>query len=256
MRQAKEAHRRLKHGAHTLPATVHCGCVIHGSAYSWDYVEKLYNMVTRHMPRPIIFHVWTEHDRSVPPHMVKHILDDWPGISGPKQSWWYKLQMFDCRHYEGDLLYFDLDSVIVNDISWTVVGSTEFFWTIRDFRYLQRPTHVGINSSMMWWNTQNFSWVWDRFISDAVESVTRRYPGDQDFLHAVIAPDQVRFFEQDRVQSWRWQCHDGGWDFHTRRPRTPGAGTSVADSASVLIFHGRPKPHQALDDHVVAMHWK
>jgi hypothetical protein len=42
------------------------------AAMSGSYVERLYNMVSRHMPVPMRFHVWTEHDRSVPPHMIKH----------------------------------------------------------------------------------------------------------------------------------------------------------------------------------------
>ena len=60
---------------------IDCACVIHGSTYNWQYVERLYNMITRNIDRPVHMHVYTEHDRSVPPHMTKHILDDW-GIAG------------------------------------------------------------------------------------------------------------------------------------------------------------------------------
>jgi hypothetical protein len=49
--------------------------------------------------------------------MVKHILDDW-GISGPKRSWWYKMQLFNPAHFAGNLLYFDLDVVIANQLNW------------------------------------------------------------------------------------------------------------------------------------------
>ena len=256
IRAAKSLHRQQKYG-HVMPDVVDCGCVIHGTAYDWIYVERLYNMVTRHMPRPVRFHVWTEHDRSVPPHMIKHCLETWPGISGPNRSWWYKLQMFDPRHHAGDLLYFDLDVVIVADISWAVAESTEQFWTLRDFRYLQKPTHQGINSSMMWWNTCKFSWVWDRFSSNDVRTVTSQYPGDQDFLHATLEPRHTRTYPTDRVVSWRWQCHDGGWDFRTRKSRIPGRGTEILPGASVLVFHGNPKPYQLQShDEIVRAHWK
>jgi hypothetical protein len=241
--------------AGTMPSLVDVGCVIHGNTYDWRYVEKLYSMVVRHMPAPVRFHVWTEHDRSVPPHMVKHILDDWPGVSGPKRSWWYKIQMFDPRHHAGDLLYFDLDVVIVGDISWTVAESTRQFWTLRDFRYLQRPTYSSINSSLMWWNVENFSWVWEQFSKEPIDSVIRRYPGDQDFLQATIPVASIRHFDPERVVSWRWQCHDGGWDFQARRPRLPGTGTVIASNASVLVFHGRPKPHE-INDAVIQKYWK
>lgn len=255
-RAAKAAHRKIKHG-NVLPDVVNCACVLHGDGYSWNYVEKLHNMVVRHMPRPIKFHVWTEHDRSVPPYMVKHVLEEWPGISGPKKSWWYKMQMFDARHYRGDLLYFDLDVVIVDDISWAVSESTDQFWTLRDFRILQRPTYSGINSSMMWWNTNKFSWVWDKFSQEPAGSITSKYPGDQDFLFATLSHKDLRCYESQRAVSWRWQCHDGGWDFQRRRALDPGRGTEILPGASVLVFHGRPKPHQiAATDEVVSLHWK
>jgi hypothetical protein len=228
------------------------GCVLHGNAYDWTYAERLYNMVGRHMPLPVQFHVWTEADRPVPPHMHKHNLTEWPGLGGPRKSWWYKIQLFNSAHFAGDLLYFDLDVVICNDISWVIDSHTDYFWTLRDFRYLQKPTHAGMNSSMMWWNTQRFDWVWNSFVQQGWSNVSRRWPGDQDFLNHTIPLTQKRFFEDRRVQSWRWALHDGGWDFCNRRPRRPGTGTQIPPECSVAIFHGKPKPHQIADPAIVA----
>ena len=233
----------------------HCGCVIHGTAYDWRYVENLYNMLGRNISGHIHMHVWTEHDRSVPPHMTKHILTDWPGISGPKKSWWYKLQMFDPAHYAGDLLYFDLDTVICNDITWMTQESTDYLWTIRDFRRLQRATHNTMNSSVMWWNTTKFAWIWDRVRASDINELTRRYAGDQDFLHAVIDPNARRYYSADRIRSWRWQALDGGYDFGRRRHNTPDTGTQIDPDVSVLVFHGRPKPHQ-ISDPVISALWR
>jgi len=57
---------------------IDCACVIHGTGYDWIYVERLYNMLNRHLSGGCRMHVYTEHDRSVPPHMIKHCLEDWP----------------------------------------------------------------------------------------------------------------------------------------------------------------------------------
>jgi hypothetical protein len=141
---------------------VDCACVIHGDVYDWIYVERLYNMVSRHMNVPVQFHVYTEADRVVPDHMTKHVLKDWQ-ISGPKKSWWYKMQLFNPEQFDGDLLYFDLDVIICRDISWILDMPTEKFWTIRDFRYLQKETFYDMNSSVMWWNVKNYAWVWTSF---------------------------------------------------------------------------------------------
>jgi len=233
-----------------------CACVIHGTGYDWVYVEKLYNMLTRQMPGGIRFHVYTEHHRSVPPHMIKHCITEWPGISGPKRSWWYKMQLFNPEHHQGDLLYFDLDCVIMRDLSWIRELPTTNFWTIRDFRYLQKNTYSGMNSSVMWWNVERFAHIWHDFEKLDIDQTVRHYPGDQDYLGAVLGPDQRRYFDERYIQSWRWQVLDGGYDFARRKHLAPGAGATANGSASILVFHGKPKPHECTTFSLVAEHWR
>ena len=235
---------------------IDCACVIHGSGYSWTYVERLYNMLTRQLPQGIRFHVYTEHDRSVPPHMIKHCLMDWPGISGPKRSWWYKMQLFNAEHHSGNLLYFDLDCVIINNISWITQLSTDCFWCIRDFRYLQKTTHSGINSSVMWWNVEKFSHVWTGFEKLDIAQTVKKYHGDQDYIGSVIEYNQRRNFEQAQLQSWRWQVSEGGYNFTSRKPKQPGAVAQIDPAASILVFHGRPKPHECTADPLIDRFWR
>ena len=87
---------------------INCACLIHGTGYDWTYVDRLYNMLSRHLTRQVILHVYTEEERTIPAPYIKHGLVDW-GIGGPKKSWWYKLQLFNSEHYSGPLLYFDLE---------------------------------------------------------------------------------------------------------------------------------------------------
>jgi hypothetical protein len=237
------------------PEYIDCACVIHGNAYSWTYVENLYNMLSRHLTPDIRLHVYTESDRPVPAHMIKHELTDW-SINRPRQAWWYKMQLFDPRHHAGPLLYFDLDTVIVQNIDWMwQQHSTAYFWAIRDFKYLWRPTDNGLNSSIMWWDTRNHKNIWESFAQQDLATVMKKYPGDQDYISAMIPQNQRKFFNQDRIQSWRWQCLDGGYDFRRRRHLTPGVGTCITSNTSVMVFHGNPKPDQ-LTDQTVAKHWK
>jgi hypothetical protein len=254
IRQAKAAHRAMKYQSAQNRDHVDVACVIHGAAYDWIYVERLYNMVRRNLSTPVRFHVYTEHDRSVPPHMIKHCLEEWPGIAGPRKSWWYKLQLFNPEHFTGDLLYFDLDTVIVNDIQWILSGSTDCFWTLRDFRYLQRGATNTLNSSVMWFNVERFSALWHRLETENIQEIVRRMPGDQDYITRFLDHNQVRFLPRERVISWRWQAQDGGYDFATRRHRAPGRGTEFSGDVSVLVFHGRPKPHQ-ISDPVISRAW-
>ena len=237
-------------------ASVDCACVIHGNGYDWVYVETLYNMLRRGLQDRIRFHVYTEAERDVPDYMIKHVLHEWPNISGPKRSWWYKLELFNAEHHSDNLLYFDLDTIIVRDITWITKLSTAKMWTIRDFRYLQEPNFTGMNSSIMWWNVPKYNRIWEEFKNTDKTHLFTQYPkGDQQYLTEKLGVNEIRFFPDERIQSWRWQAWDGGLNFKTREQNTPGTGTKIADTASILVFHGQPKPHELLDDVVVKQHW-
>ena len=187
----KEQKRKLKQtGTNTsdiltgsLP--IDCACVIHGSAYDWTYVDRLYSMLSRHISCGINLHVYTELHRSVPAPMIKHGLTDL-GISGPKKSWWYKMQLFDTQHFRGPLLYFDLDTVITSNIDWIWQLNLRHFWTVRDFKYLWRPTNNDSNSSVMWWNTVQYNYVWQEFNTRKLPDLMKQYRGDQDFISDII----------------------------------------------------------------------
>lgn len=235
------------------PGPIDCACLIHGTAYSWDYVDRLYNMLTRHLSAGIRFHVYTESSRAVPTHMIKHELKDLK-ISGPRKAWWYKLQLFNHKHHRGPMLYFDLDTVITDNIDWITHQSLDYFWAPRDFKRLWRPSHNGINSSVMWWDTGKFEDVWQTFRQQDFGMTQRRYPGDQDFLSDVIVPARRRFLDEQLIRSWKWECVDGAWNFRTRKYNNPGTGTKL-DGASVLIFHGQPNPADVRDP-VVLQHWR
>jgi hypothetical protein len=211
-------------------------------------------MLNRHITPGIRLHVYTEADRPVPEPMIKHVLEPW-AIASPKRTWWYKMQLFNPAYHAGPLLYFDLDTVIVANIDWIWQLPITYFWAIRDFKYLWRPNHTGVNSSVMWWNTQHYQNIWDTFIQQDLPVTMQKYPGDQDYISAVIPENQRRLFDTNRVQSWRWQCLDGGYNFRKRRHHAPGTGTYVADSTSIMVFHGNPKPEQITDQTVVA-HWQ
>lgn len=233
---------------------IDCACVIHGDAYSWQYVENLYSMLSRHLRPGIRLHVYTERDRPVPEPFIKHCLDDW-NISGPKKSWWYKLQLFNSAHHQGPLLYFDLDVVITRNIDWMWQLSLHNFWSVRDFKYLWRKTSYNINSSVMWWDTRLYDHIYQEFVKQDFGLILRKYRGDQDYINDHILLNQRRFFDVRRVASWRWEALDGGYNFDKRHYRQPGAGTVLDDHNSVLIFHGKPKPDQVMDS-VVQQHWK
>lgn len=250
----KDRIRAIAESAGRPPAgPVDCACVIHGVAYSWLYVDRLYNMLSRHLSQGVRLHVYTEADRKVPAHMIKHELKDLR-VEGPKKAWWYKLQLFNHKHHQGPMLYFDLDTVITDNIDWITHQNLEYFWAPRDFKRLWRPSHTGINSSIMWWDTRKFEDVWQTFRQQEFVMLQRQYPGDQDFLSDVIVQNRRHFLNEQLIRSWKWECLDGGWDFKHRKYIAPNSGTKL-NGASVLVFHGQPNPAD-IQDTVVLDHWQ
>lgn len=232
-----------------------CACVLVGQKYSWDYVDRLYSMLNRHSSIPVRLHVLTESGRHVPQSFVRHDIQVFPEINGPSFFWWYKMQLFRNSVFESPIMYFDLDTVILSNIDFLWQGSTAYFWCVRDFRYLWKPACFEINSSVMYWDPKKFHWVWDDFCQKDYRMIIKKYPGDQNYLDAVIPRDRVRFFDEDLIKSWRWQVQDGGWDFARKKPRDPG--TTLSDNThKILIFHGTPKPHQVVSNNLVAANWK
>jgi hypothetical protein len=243
-------------GSVTGPITgpIDCACVIHGDGYTWDYVDRLYSMLSRHISVGVKLHVYTEAERFVPAPYIKHELENW-NISGPKKSWWYKLQIFNSMHYRGPLLYFDLDTVIIKNIDWIWQLPLNHLWAVRDFKYLWRPTYTGINSSVLWFDTAKFEYLWQTFkAQDFLKTITR-YHGDQDYINETIPPGDRRLFDQTRLKSWRWECLDGGYEFTKKRHFKPNTGTIVPESTSILIFHGKPKPNEVLDP-IIIQNWQ
>jgi hypothetical protein len=165
------------------------------------------------------------------------------------------MHLFNTEHYAGPLLYFDLDCIIIQNIDWITELPSEKFWCLRDFKYLQSPSINVINSSVMWWDTRRFEFVWQQFNDRGVNRVVGQHHGDQDFLHTVIDYNDRRYFEDKFFQSYRWQVAEGGWDFKHRRPNFPGSGISVGQDCTMVVFHGNPKPHQ-INNELTVKFWK
>jgi len=78
-----------------------------GSTYGPEWVERLRRQVQDHLPVDHRFVCLSDVD--VPCERIE-LETDWPG-------WWAKLEMWRPGTFDGPVLYFDLDTLIVDDIS-------------------------------------------------------------------------------------------------------------------------------------------
>lgn len=107
---------------------------------------------------------------------------------------------------------------------------------------------------MMYWDTEQYSYLWQEFRQQTLSDITRKYSGDQDWISAHLNPAQLRYFDYHAVKSWRWQIFDGGIDTATRRYHAPDQGCTLDPATAVVIFHGSPKPHEVTDP-AIAQLW-
>ena len=237
---------------------IDCACLIHDTLYDWSYVDKLYRSLCRNLTPTVRMHVYTESTRFVPNNYIRHNIEEWDGVRGPKRSWWYKIQLFNTAHWERSntkMLYFDLDTVIVGNIDWLWQGDSNKFWAPRDFKYLMRSSRWAINSSVMWFDPSKYQYVYKQFdLKQIVNNPRCPWHGDQDYIYEKVK-DDVAFYDTNRIVSYRWQVQEGGYDFRYRKPIDPGSPSAVGGEVSVLVFHGKPNPHE-VQDSLIAQHWR
>ena len=156
---------------------------------------------------------------------------------------------------QGQMLYFDLDTVIVGNIDWLWNVNRDRFWAARDFQYLMKSSRWKINSSVMWFDPLKYSYVFKEFDTKQIVNNARcPWHGDQDYIFSKVK-DDVNYYSTDQILSYRWQVKEGGFDFRYRKPINPGAESTITGTASVLIFHGNPKPHE-VTDRLILSHWR
>lgn len=223
-------------------------CLWVGNKYSFEYVKKLRNMLSRHLTLPYQFICLTDK-----PYLHK----DEEGIIFKQApiaiaDSWCKLSLFtpqiESLGFKGKALYLDLDVVILGNIDKIVEDALEdreyeatesggervqrrksHFTIINDW---WRPTY---NSSMMIWEIGKRCKLYTKFKRSDME----RLKGDQDLITEILeGDDTVKTFDPKLIQSYKASNLQKG----------PKKFTKIA------VFHGKPKPHEL--DGWVTEHWK
>ena len=118
-------------------------CVCTGTKYGPQYVNTLYNMVTRHST-DVEFNLITDAKKAVNENIIQRV------VTPHYKTWWNKVHMFrDDIGLEGRIVFMDLDVVIINNIYhlWDFEGDA--FVIIQDFNRCRIKNYNVRNSSVM-----------------------------------------------------------------------------------------------------------
>ena len=201
-------------------------CVKHGTKYGPEYVNLLGSMVRRNLTLEHRFHCITEDPSGVDANILDVHDHQLPG-------WWQKLTVFkpDPWGLTNPILFLDLDLVIVQSLD-PLAGHDHDFVIIEDF------SHDCYNSSVFWLRPGSHAHVWTDFTTEALE----RLQGDQNWITECI-PDAT-LWPSEWIVSYKRRIRRRG---RSNRPLPP--------EASIVVFHGNPKPHEVRDA-FVREHWR
>jgi len=227
-------------------------CLKHGTKYSSEYVNRLYNMVKRHCTLDFEFVCLTDDSRELNSLIkVKKLPEDLTG-------WWCKPYMFSNElGLNGTILYLDLDVVIANNIDKLFKHNPNGWSTIRDFTKVMRPNWDRYNSSAIKFNSGSLNYLWEDFKKNK-DLIQKKFFGDQDWLYtATHQSNPATLWPDEWIQSWKWEIRKdralqsgpkGNRKFHKIEDVVPGS------ECCITVFHGDPNPHNC-DDPWVKTNW-
>jgi len=149
------------------------------------------------------------------------LIGDWPG-------WWSKMELFR-PDITGDLLYIDLDTVIVGPLADIV--EARCLTVLRDFYDRGKPERQRlVGSGLMYLPEDMRVPIWRRWLLDPQGHMTRfKAGGDQAFLQAFVEKEAARWQDLLPGQVVSYKVH------------IKPTGKAPAGSR-VVCFHGLPRP--------------
>lgn len=184
-------------------------CVLKsGGEFKASHVQALAKSARRHNPSIPFFCLTDIH---IPGINTIPLKDNFPG-------WWSKLELF--REFKNEqVLYLDLDSIIMGDISELF---REKLTMLKDVNNLE-----SFGSGVMSWKG-DYSYIYDAFKKSPhtfiKEYKTTKKWGDQGFImnHLKETPDSFNF---GPLHSYKAHCKNG-----------------VPAGTKLVFFHGKPRP--------------
>lgn len=212
-------------------------CLKWGDMYGPEYVNRLFAMVSRNVDSPVRFVCFTEDATGLRDDIEIKALPDFP--EPPYKyarycSAWRKLALFDAAKLglEGRVLFLDLDIVILRSIEPLFEGAAPFMM-------LENWYQPGKGqASVMRFDGDSMKPVLTRYLADPI-AVLEEFVTEQEYIWAK-AISGASFFDDRLCLSFKKHVmHSGLMRFSSRHYETP-------KGASMLVFHGRPNPPDAI----------
>ena len=210
-------------------------CVFWGTKYPIKFVNILYSMCKRNLKDKFNFYCLTDETNQPFTDGIKPIRIPDPQFDG----WWNKMHLYDKRlEIEGNILYLDLDVVVVNKLDdfFNQYQDSDFL-CIRDFG---QPTTT-INSSVQRYNLKHHSFIYDDYMKN--KSKYDGIHGDQNVITDMMFRHQMtHILPDDWTYSYKWPERGKPKKYEKYKPKEH----PLKNNAKVCVFHGHPNPDYAM----------
>lgn len=198
-----------------------------GNGFIDEYVYRLRDAVTKHCAAPHRFVCLTNHK------LVG--IETIPFARGKQlNGWWLKLELFRAGLFAGPVVYFDLDTLILGDITDIVTDSYGFACLSN---WKGGGTHIS-SAIMAWDGTEDLSHLHTTFDKKMVPQYEKSWErwGDQGYIQDYLGRPWTSMLTRfpGRIVHYKTHCRGKNKEFPGGAPR----------GSSIVCFSGQPRPHE------------
>lgn len=208
-------------------------------------------MIERNCTLPHQFHVFTDQAFAYKDCVV-HLVPELPVEKTDLKGWWYKIYLFDQHNgLSGKVFYLDLDCVIIDNIDHLIEADDEFY-ICQDFNRHRIPHIKLVNSSVMQWTVSASTHkIWQQW-QERSSLYVKKHRGDQDYLANECPWITFKFNNAQSIVSYKWEvCNNR----HNKLSELE-YNALYQPQHSILVFHGKPDPHEVNSDAIIKNAWR
>ncbi len=223
-----------------------------GTAFSAADVNKIYHMVARNVTVEFNFFCFTDDKTDIIPQVSCHDLLDIEVPEKHQCSPWRKLSLFSPKlgsYAQGKALFLDLDLVIVANIdSFLQIGGDEDFYIIENWTQLGK--NIG-NSSIYRFYIGKYDFIYNLYMQNPL-AACQAHDNEQIFLSKTIIAQglALNFWPDFWCKSFKRHL------LSKNLLRNFFLAPKIPQEAKIIVFHGHPKPQEALEGKWGKKWWK
>lgn len=196
-------------------------CVKWGVKFTSEYVNKLFSMVQRNLKVKHNFICFTDN----PSELNKNI--EVRMLPGSLEGWYNKIYLFKEGLLNDLVIYFDLDTIIVDNIEklTTYKGNLAL---LNDFN------NDTLATGLMIWKAEKNYQIWEKYEK---MNYPKYFNGDGQFFNDNYEADKINSFFKG-IYSFKNHCLN-----------------DIPKDARIICFHGKPKNHE-VRNHEIYKYWR